>query len=366
MLYPLLSTEEKLNVLATFPTNIKLSYETMSHKKVLSTEYDICVAIPQGKRIYLWFINKFLFVLELSLKDNQIGNMWKLPCTFPISLSFGTIVAGYFIEETHSFVIDDIYKHKGVMLYEKEFPLPFSKKLSYLQDFFQEISFSQLKDIYCTVMWENTKKELILDDIITGYTIRYIQYRNSTQIVPHQNKMYQKQPLQETKTISFIFTENDLLLRSPIYKEKLSFWIKADIASDVYYLFAKDQSQQPIFYQYALIPNYQTSIWMNKLFRNIKENNHLDYIEDSEEDEEFENTKEDKYVYLDRILEIECVFNWKFKRWVPNEVKQGHIPFLEELIIKPNVFTKPHSNIYHKNKNGRHFEKHPFAKSFRR
>ena len=35
---------------------------------------------------------------------------------------------------------------------------------------------------------------------------------------------------------------------------------------------------------------------MNSLFRNIKENKNIDYIEESEDESDFENTSEDKYV----------------------------------------------------------------------
>ena len=46
-----LSSQQKQYILSRFPTqNIKLSYETVAPKKVLSTEeYDLCVAIPYGK-----------------------------------------------------------------------------------------------------------------------------------------------------------------------------------------------------------------------------------------------------------------------------------------------------------------------------
>jgi hypothetical protein len=56
---------------------------------------------------------------------------------------------------------------------------------------------------------------------------------------------------------------------------------------------------------------------MNKLFRNIKENDNLDAIEESDNEEEFEDSREDKYVYLDRSFKMVCEYNNKFKRWVP-------------------------------------------------
>jgi hypothetical protein len=56
---------------------------------------------------------------------------------------------------------------------------------------------------------------------------------------------------------------------------------------------------------------------MNKLFRIIKENNNLDALEESDDEEEFENEKEDRFVYLNKEYKMECVYNYKFKKWKP-------------------------------------------------
>ena len=59
---------------------------------------------------------------------------------------------------------------------------------------------------------------------------------------------------------------------------------------------------------------------MNGLFRNIKENANLDYIEESDDEADFENIKEDRFVDLQKVVYIECVFNHKFKRWTPMRI----------------------------------------------
>jgi hypothetical protein len=56
---------------------------------------------------------------------------------------------------------------------------------------------------------------------------------------------------------------------------------------------------------------------MNKLFRNIKENQNLDALEESDDEEEFENEREDKFVFLERSFKMNCQYNSKFKKWVP-------------------------------------------------
>ena len=60
---------------------------------------------------------------------------------------------------------------------------------------------------------------------------------------------------------------------------------------------------------------------MNKLFRNIKENQNLDALEESDDEEEFENDKIDKFVYLDRSFEMSCEYNMKYKRWQPQQLR---------------------------------------------
>ena len=90
----------------------------------------------------------------------------------------------------------------------------------------------------------------------------------------------------------------------------------ADVQSDIYNLFIyKDGVEE--FYDYAYIPDYETSLLMNKLFRNIKENDNLDALEESDDEDEFENNNADKYVYLERSFKINCRFNYKFKKWTP-------------------------------------------------
>ena len=59
---------------------------------------------------------------------------------------------------------------------------------------------------------------------------------------------------------------------------------------------------------------------MNTLFRNIKENNNLDALEESDSEEEFENENIDKFVYLDKSYLMLCKFHQKFKKWVPIKV----------------------------------------------
>ena len=46
------------------------------------------------------------------------------------------------------------------------------------------------------------------------------------------------------------------------------------------------------------------------------------------------NISEDKYVDLNKKVQIECVFHYKFKRWIPKKVvKQQRIIHVNQLIF---------------------------------
>ena len=74
---------------------------------------------------------------------------------------------------------------------------------------------------------------------------------------------------------------------------------------------------------------------MNKLFRTIKENERLDSLEESDDEDEFQNMSEDKFVDLNKSFIMKCKFSQKFNKWVPLEV----IDNCEKLITYNDLWT---------------------------
>lgn len=110
----------------------------------------------------------------------------------------------------------------------------------------------------------------------------------------------------------------------PQYRHPAVFLIRADRQYDIYHLYAFGKNKVPVYYNVAYIPNYRTSVFMNALFRNIRENTNLDYIEESDDETDFEDIREDKYVDLQKTLYMECTFQPKFKKWVPIRVVDAY------------------------------------------
>lgn len=105
--------------------------------------------------------------------------------------------------------------------------------------------------------------------------------------------------------------------RSNHNKEEI-FKITADIEQDTYNLYRRDiASKLDVFVGTALIDTYTLSVYMNTYFRNIRENRNLDYIEESETEDDFEDTDVSKYVNLDKSGLFLCKYNDRFKKWTP-------------------------------------------------
>lgn len=102
------------------------------------------------------------------------------------------------------------------------------------------------------------------------------------------------------------------------------FLVRPSAAVDIYYLISMDSLRNPSSHTHvtetAHIPDYATSVRMNSLFRNIKENNQLDAIEESDDEDDFEDTNPHKHVFLQREYYMECTYHKKFRKWIPVRV----------------------------------------------
>ena len=93
--------------------------------------------------------------------------------------------------------------------------------------------------------------------------------------------------------------------------------VRAGLSADTYMLYNPSDNT---LVGTAMIPTYKSSVFLNGLFRNIKENANLDLLEESDDEDEFENTELDKFVNLDKTILMECVFLKRFQKWQPVKV----------------------------------------------
>jgi hypothetical protein len=317
-----LSETEQNLILRSFP-KLELSYETIIHKKVYNSE--IILAIPDGRKCFAWFTSyktqNVCVLLEIS-ENKQIQRMRIVNACFHDHLSYGTIFYGttFKYKNANYFCTEDIYYYKGKDVSKSQF----SEKLT----MFKIIYSSEIRQRnYCNnsiifgLPIMNQMFQTIVGAIeLLPYRIKYIQFRDS-----------------ELKICNLPFTRDNahtpILHSNPTnqknntsgnynVKREVVFKVKPDIQNDIYHLHYYDNNGSDNIYDVAYIPDYKTSVMMNRLFRKIKENQNLDALEESDDEEEFENNSPDKFVFLDKTYNMVCVFNNKFKKWVPIRVSQ--------------------------------------------
>jgi len=342
-----LSQNQSMQLMKRFP-EFELSYETISHKKV-SPLYNICMAIPTGKKCFAWFTfhldNDVCYLLDLN-REKKVTKINIIPTNFDRSLSLETIVYGTFINEETTgnqwFIIEDIIFYKGIIMKKSNF----CEKMAFLAELMSNIKqeFDTEKHVVfiLPLIWTVKLNDNLLEyptcipseiNETIHYQVHHIQYRSCNEIMPYLNvNINKKINTGEQKKTSILYEQ--LKFRADFtksqYKYPTVFHIVADIQFDIYHLFAFGKNNQPVYYNIAYIPNYKTSVFMNGLFRNIRENKNLDYIEESDDEDDFQNINIDKYVNVDKILLIECIFNNKFKKWTPlrlvdNRTKIVHV-----------------------------------------
>ena len=326
------------DILSEFP-KFELSYETMIHNKVLNNNNDnILLAIPEGVKCFAWFTtykaDNVCFILETG-QDNRITKIQICLTSFDDKLSYGTIFYGtiFKYKNTKCFSIEDIYYYKGQNCLRKSFIY----KLDILKNVLNnEISQQALTNKFVIFglpiisdNYDELSQELIpykMNQIkiryqdnprkISFYNHKMISNNKYQNIRPNhtiQNQNIRPNHTIQNQNIRPNTTHNNKNLQPFVFK------VTPDIQNDVYHLFyMKDGKEE--FLDYASIPDYTTSVMMNKLFRNIKENTNLDLLEESDDEDEFENENIDKFVYLDKTFNMICKYNYRLKKWYPIEI----------------------------------------------
>ena len=293
-----LAQHDKQKIMSYLP-NFELSYEKLIHNKVHT--YELCVAIPYGKKYLAWFTtynNEYVCIfLEIDKVSKQIFDIKIIPTCFDKSLCSNTLLYGT-LNSNKFFIIEDIiyYENENISAYNV------NTKLNIMNYIFEhkikQVSYIK-NDIVFGLPPMNLKYDILMNDIHNlPYKIYCIQFR--------------------TKNVKLNY-----LYKNENNKNAV-FMIKPDVQNDIYNLYIDVDKIGLQFYDIACIPDFKTSVKMNKLFRNIKENRNLDALEESDDEEEFQNVELSKFVDLDKRYNMSCVFNGKFKKWVPLEIVKNN------------------------------------------
>lgn len=322
--------------------------ETQGHQHVHNAE--VIIAIPEGKRCLLWFTstssaqtsgpeneesNNRCILIELT-DTNRMGKRYPIKTCFHSSLAYGsgTVVMGTFshIANLKTVAIHDIYSYKGTSYTDVDYV----KKLQLFEIIFQheikQISYfpdQVVIGLPFMISGKTSHDEVLIYLRSIPYTVSTVQFRSSNhKEIPIVNISMSNMTMSHVEKINT--NRNDY--RSTKYIDykgirygkvrvpDATFLVTPDIQNDVYRI-----ETNTGFHAFAGIQSYETSKFMNKLFRKIKENDNLDLLEESDDEDDFENVAEDKYVYIDKTYRLVCRYLHKINKWEPYKVApRGH------------------------------------------
>ena len=333
----------KQDILSDFP-NVKLSYENITHKKVYNS--DMILVIPDGKKCFAWFtyINDKPSCLIMELAgDKNIVDIKHVNACFSNELSYGTILYGTLFNHLSNrfFTIEDIFSYKGILIERENWSFKMEKIKKILKYDLKQVSYNNSFIVFGLPIICRTNDELENKLKNVNYKINSLQYRlynktNSYLFISYDNYINQREIPIVTKYVQPQVKSQEkpiekIVVNQPAKSKafghmshgtgkpfgEVVFLVKPDIQNDIYYLYCLDQNLKEEQHSIAHVPDYNTSVMLNKLFRIIKENNNLDALEESDDEEEFENEDVSKFVHLDKSYKMICQFNHKFKKWTP-------------------------------------------------
>ena len=323
---------------------LELSYEPKLHKKVYASAYYI---IPKGPKALIWYTYWNDRNVCLLIKLNERGNysdVQLFPTVFSNALALGTIIYGtYFLHyNRHHFTCEQLYYYKGLPIAQKPY-------LQLLLDMFT----NEVEQVRYTA-----------DSLVVGLPVMTETYEEALEqmeqlpykaygVAALASSAYGKTAAPATAALALVPAVSvpaalalvpvktapalvpgktapapaptvPALVPAPLASNlgnKAIFKVKADLAADNYQLYTAED----LFYETAMVPTYKCSVMLNTLFRKIKENANLDLLEESDDEEEFENTKIDKFVDLEKIVLMECVYSKRFKKWQPVKTVLNHL-----------------------------------------
>jgi hypothetical protein len=346
---------------------MKISYEINTYKKVSA---DMFYIIPRGKKCIVWLtmyknLPEAIF-FDLDPKDHTKIKFVSIRTLHPRQhfdiVHFqgrGTVLYGtLLLYDSPETCQQQLFAIENIHVYENQNV----DSLTVIQKdelMYKLLSSSRDKSFGCL-------QARLQSCVLFGVAVKYSSYSetlkavNTPSIVPYpvyaiqgrfknqtDNKYYQncqtcqsrppihqpEQP-QQRKFTTQTFTPTFTPFKQPVqqqYPQQLTsvptatntftkvFMVKADPRVDTYRLRCPETNiVEP---EPAHVGDYKTSVFLNSIFRNVKENLSLDAAEESDDEESFQSSQEKQEMGFIRYSDIEkamvCSYNYKFKRWIP-------------------------------------------------
>lgn len=330
--------------------NLGIYNNSTSNKILFHDNAEIYILKPKGKKAFLWFtyikskmICILIFINNNNLYDNS-NQYYEVNIDYDDELCYNNVLLfGYYLhyKSEQYFIIENVYNYNklNTLIGDEYYNHKITNKLYIIENVLNKVknyvnnannvnNVNNVNNANNVNKTNNVHKSNILNINLPVITNKDNLYKilNSIDYSIYSIHVYSKDKYLGNFVINTILS-NDKNNRSNI---RVTFKVTASLNNDIYNLYILNNNNEE-FYDYALIDTYKRSKFMNSLFRTIKENENIDYIEESEDEEYFENIDKNKYL-LNKCYNLECMYNNKFKKWVPLKISENSI------INKNNLF----------------------------
>jgi hypothetical protein len=362
----MLTYDEKALLLKRLPS-FELSYENILHKKVCG---DVFMLIPKGKKAILWITywkgQNICILLPFNYSGNiSINEVELYQLCFSNEIAYGTLIYGtvFLVNNMKHFTFENILYYKG----NNTENYTFNQQMNVFSNIFKNKEITQT--IYTKkfivvgmpVMCNNYEEALNIKSTLpySVYAFNIYSLNSYIGILVIKNELGKqeiyknelgKQEVYKNELCKQEVYKNELVkpdvykrevyknelgkrevyknevVKPDVYKREVFFKVKATVDADIYNLYcANNFTNTETLYGVAMIQSYKTSVMMNSLFRNIKENSNLDLLEESDSEEEFENIDDCKFVDINKTLIMKCIYMPKFRKWQPISVTNDNV-----------------------------------------
>jgi hypothetical protein len=267
--------------------SLRFPFETEVRKSE-RTSNDLTFAIPVGKKVFVWFTlwnNKETCFL-LFRENNFIRDVRVIDAIATFEIYYGTVLYGTLFDSA-VVAAEELMLYKGRQIS----PVKSSSLLGHCLS--RELNpcapHARFLTVGMPIILSTAKKHEV------PYPVAYVQVRQGARLFRTSWSRWQSDAKKDTSAQSQFFV------------------VRPDVQNDIYHLYS------PIDDKYigvAAIPDYNTSIFMNKIFRNIKENARLDALEESDTEDEFEDIRADKFICVSSAS-LPFYYHARFRKWAP-------------------------------------------------
>ena len=327
----MLSYDEKVLLFKRLPS-FELSYENILHKKVCG---DVFMLIPTGKKAILWITywkGQNICILmplnqsgHISIKESEVYQL-----CFSNEIAYGTLIYGtvFSVNNMKHFTFENILYYKGNNIENYSF----NQQMNVFSGIFKNKEISQTiytkkfivvgMPVMCNNYDEALKIKPTLPYSVYAFNVYSVNVYIGLLVIKNEvykNELFQKEVCKNEVYKREVYKNE--LFQKEVVKREVFFKVKATVDADIYHLYCANTETM---YGVAMIQSYKTSVMMNSLFRNIKENSNLDLLEESDSEEEFENIDDCKFVDINKTLIMKCIYMPKFRKWQPISVTNAN------------------------------------------